>query len=73
MQECLKDLAAQQQLKQMGLEMFNKYKCVFEPIPHADELPTNVYCQINSKTPLNLLQQEPIQALENIRRLGEPC
>ena len=47
--ERLKDLAAQQQLKRMGLEVFDKYKCVFEPIPHVDELPTNVYCQIQLK------------------------
>ena len=33
----------------MGLEIFNKYKCVFEPIPHVDELPTDVYCQIQLK------------------------
>ena len=33
----------------MGCEVFNKYKCVFEPIPHVDELPTDVYCRIQLK------------------------
>ena len=33
----------------MGLEIFDKYKHVFEPIPHVDELPTNVYCRIQLK------------------------
>ena len=33
----------------MGLEVFNKYKCVFEPILHVDEFPTDVYCRIQLK------------------------
>ena len=33
----------------MGLEIFDKYKCVFEPILHVDELPTDVYRQIQLK------------------------
>ena len=45
--EHLEELTAQDQLKHMGCEVFNKHKCVFEP--HVDELPTNVYCQIQLK------------------------
>ena len=47
--EWLEELTAQDQLKHMGCEIFNKYKHVFEPIPHVDELPTDVYCRIQLK------------------------
>ena len=47
--KCLKELTMQDQLKRMGREVFTKYKNVFEPIPHVDELLTNVYCQIQLK------------------------
>ena len=39
----------------MGHEIFNKYKQVFEPIPHVDELPTNVYCRIQLKDALKTI------------------
>ena len=38
----LEELTAQDQLKHMGHEVSTKYKNVFEPIPHVDELPTDV-------------------------------
>ena len=47
--ECLEELTTQDQLKHMGCKIFDKYKHVFEPIPHVDELPTNVYCWIQLK------------------------
>ena len=47
--ERLEELTTQDQLKRMGREIFNKYKRVFEPIPHVDELPTNIYCWIQLK------------------------
>lgn len=33
----------------MGLEVFEKYKTLFEPIPHVNDLPTDVYCCIKLK------------------------
>jgi Reverse transcriptase (RNA-dependent DNA polymerase)/Aspartyl protease len=42
-------LAAQEKLKQMGMEMITEFKDVFTPIPHLDKLPTNVYCRIKLK------------------------
>ena len=47
--ERLEELTAQDQLKRMGREIFDKYKRVFEPIPHVDKLPTDVYCRIQLK------------------------
>jgi len=37
-------LTAQEQLNQLGDAVKVKYKDIFEPIPHLDELPTDVYC-----------------------------
>lgn len=34
---CLEELTTEEQLKHMGAE-------VFEPIPHVDDLPMDVYC-----------------------------
>ena len=45
----LEELAAQDQLKRMGNEVLTKYKPVFEPIPHVDNLPTDVWCRIKIK------------------------
>ena len=39
----------QEQLKYMGAEVFQKYTHVFEPIPHVDDLPIDVYCRIKFK------------------------
>lgn len=39
----------QEQLKYMGAEAFQKYTHVFEPIPHVDDLPIDVYCRIKFK------------------------
>jgi hypothetical protein len=45
----LETLAAQQQLDHMLNTIKDKYSKVFNPIPHVDELPTNVYCCIKLK------------------------
>ena len=42
-------LQHKEQLKRMGAEVFQKYKHVFEPIPHVDDLLTDVYCKIKIK------------------------
>ena len=47
--ERLEELAAQNQLEHMEKEVFAKYKAVFEPIPHVDDLPTDIWCRINIK------------------------
>ena len=47
--EHLEELTAQDQLKCMGSDVFSKYKPAFEPIPHVNDLPTDVYCQIQLK------------------------
>ena len=39
----------------MGHEIFDKYKRVFEPIPHVDKLPTDVYCWIQLKDALKTI------------------
>jgi hypothetical protein len=42
-------LAAQEQLNRLSEATKNKYSNVFNPIPHVDELPTDVYCRIKLK------------------------
>ena len=40
----------------MGLEVFDKYKQVFKPIPHVGKLPTDVYCQIQLKDATEVIE-----------------
>jgi hypothetical protein len=42
-------LAAQEQLDTLSEAVKTKYSKVFNPIPHMDQLPTDVYCHINLK------------------------
>ncbi|TFY53313.1 hypothetical protein EVJ58_g9521 [Rhodofomes roseus] len=42
-------LAAQQRLTKLGQDMVSKNKDVFEPIPHAEVLPDDVWCRIQLK------------------------
>jgi hypothetical protein len=48
----IETLAAQEQLIKLGDAVKGKYKDVFLPIPHLDELPTDVYCRIKLKDAL---------------------
>jgi hypothetical protein len=45
----IESLTAQEQLDRLSDEVKKKYAKVFEPIPHIDELPTDVYCRIQLK------------------------
>lgn len=45
----IESLTACKQLNRLGDEVKKKYARVFEPIPHIDELPTDVYCCIQLK------------------------
>ena len=45
----LEQLTAQDQLDQMGAEIPRTYSTVFEPCPHTEDLPTDVYCCIKLK------------------------
>jgi hypothetical protein len=47
----METLAAQEQLDYMLEAVKTKYVKVFNPIPHVDELPTDVYCCIKLKDP----------------------
>jgi len=42
-------LAAQSELLHLHLQIKSEFPDVFSEIPHTDELPTNVYCQIQLK------------------------
>jgi hypothetical protein len=46
---CIKTLTRQEQLDCLSNAVKKKHKDIFEPIPHLDELPTDVYCQIKLK------------------------
>jgi hypothetical protein len=45
----IETLNAQEQLERLGHAVKDKYQDVFAPIPHLDELPTDVYCRIKLK------------------------
>lgn len=45
----IKSLTAQDQLNCLADTVKTKYKSVFKPIPHLDELLTDVYCRIKLK------------------------
>ena len=45
----IETLAAQEHLDRMSDAVKDKYSKVFNPIPHVDELPTDVYCRITLK------------------------
>ena len=47
--ERIETLAAQEKLKVLGIELKSKFRDVFAPIPHLDELPMDVYCHIKLK------------------------
>ena len=52
---CLEQLAAQDQLDQMGAEIPRTYSTVFKPCPHTEDLPTDVYCRIKLKDALKTI------------------
>ena len=45
----LEQLTAQDQLTQMGAKISKTYSTVFEPCPHTEKLPKDVYCRIELK------------------------
>ncbi|TFY52450.1 hypothetical protein EVJ58_g10012 [Rhodofomes roseus] len=47
--ERIEVLAAQQRLTELGVDMVTKNKDVFEPIPHVDVLPSDVWCRVQLK------------------------
>jgi hypothetical protein len=42
-------LTAQEQLNRLSDAVKEKHKDIFEPIPHLDELPLDIYCHIQLK------------------------
>ena len=47
--EQFKILATKVQLEEMGVRLVLDFKDVFEPIPHVNQLPADVYCTIELK------------------------
>jgi hypothetical protein len=45
----IESLTAQTKLKELGKSLIEEFKPVFSPIPHIDNLPTDVYCRIKLK------------------------
>ena len=45
----LEQLTAQDQLNKMEAKILKTYPTVFEPCPHTDELPKDIYCHIKLK------------------------
>ena len=70
-QECLEELAAQQQLKCIGLEVFNKYKSVLSLYHMWTNYQWMYTAESNSKMPWKLSQHGHILAPRNIMKPGE--
>ena len=47
--QCIEILASQELLAQQELKLKTEYKMIFEPIPHADELPNEAVAEIHIK------------------------
>jgi hypothetical protein len=47
--ECIESLAAGEKLHSLEKEIMNEFADMFTPIPHLDQLPTDVYCHIKLK------------------------
>jgi hypothetical protein len=47
--QCVECLASQDALRLRGEAIKAEFRAVFEPIPHLNELPTDVYCRIQLK------------------------
>jgi urease gamma subunit len=52
----IENLATMEILKQLGKDVVTEFKDVFEPIPHIDDLPMDVYCRIKLKDPFKTVQ-----------------
>ena len=48
-QQCISHLASAHQLAEYHNQIKAKYNDFFKPIPHLNELPTDVYCRIHLK------------------------
>jgi hypothetical protein len=46
---CIEVLAAQERLSALSAEIKNEFRDVFEPIPHVNELPSDMLCSIKLK------------------------
>jgi hypothetical protein len=49
-------LTAQKGLKHLGIQMKDEFRDIFSEIPHLDELPMEVFCQIKLKDPSKMVQ-----------------
>jgi len=47
--ERIKILAVQKELERLGIQMKEEFRDIFSKIPHLDDLPTDVFCQIKLK------------------------
>ena len=48
-QQTFKNVTAKVDLERMGTKIMNEFMDIFEPIPHINKLPTDVYCNIELK------------------------
>ena len=51
----IKILGTQHELRELGVAMNIEFKDVFSEIPHIDDLPSDIYCQIKLKDTLQLV------------------
>ena len=64
----IKILAAQKELDRLGTEMKEEFRDVFSEIPHADELPSNVFCWIKLKDASKTVQTQSYMTPRKYRK-----
>jgi hypothetical protein len=63
-------LAAQEQLDRLSDAVKTKYSIVFNPIPHVDELPTDVYFHIKLKDAFKMITTHTYISLHKFKKHG---
>ena len=69
----IETLSAQEKLSSLGRQIINEFANVFNPIPHIDKLPTDVYCRIKLKDPAKTIATRSYSTPPQIPRcMGNP-
>lgn len=66
-QQTIENVVAKIDLEKMGAQMVTEYHNVFEPIPHVNQLPTDVYCNIQLKDATQQITSRLYSTLQKYR------
>jgi hypothetical protein len=68
---CIESLAATRRLEVLGEQVVQDFSDVFNPIPHVDALPTDVYCEIKLKDASRTIKTRSYSTLASIMTHGK--